>query len=484
MTNQIRQLCLAPDGQKEVLQGNIAFAVGCVRGGIHAADGYPGTPSTEVIHRGLSQVQDLITVGWSVNEAVAAAVGQGHTLAGRDCVVTMKTPGLFQAADIFTSGAFYSHERGGLVYYIATDFVPSATQHVIDLRYLFKSCFIPVLEPRNHQELHESAALAAEIARNYNTQIVIMPSGVLCHSEGLVRMMEPQSREPVEMPPSLRPFAVMPAVVRADYDNAVTTRMPALTEMVENSPLNRWEKGAGKLGVITYSICDVFVQEVKESLASDIDVLSLAFTNPLPMNLIRRFCDSIDGPVIVIEDGYRYVQEAILQNEIKVRGKESNDPLTEWSPALVAERLGFELTHPRRDVPVVPRPPTICAGCPYRLFAQEAAAMRKKGLLDAVFGDIGCNALLYFLNVTDTSLAMGASEGMRQGMTLSRPEEASRCLTVVGDSTECHTGMAATRNAVYRNIAGVKVILDNSWTAMTGGQPSPTSPRRRSPALS
>jgi len=36
--------------------------------------------------------------------------------------------------------------------------------------------------------------------------------------------------------------------------------------------------------------------------------------------------------------------------------------------------------------------------------------------------------------------------------------------------------MAATRNAVYRNIAGVKVILDNSWTAMTGGQPSPTSP--------
>ncbi len=65
---------------------------------------------------------------------------------------------------------------------------------------------------------------------------------------------------------------------------------------------------------------------------------------------------------------------------------------------------------------------------------------------------------------------------MRQGFVLSRPEEISRCLAIVGDSTECHTGMAATRNAVFRNIAGVKVILDNSWTAMTGGQPSPTSP--------
>jgi len=46
MASSIRQLCLAPSGQAEILQGNIAFAVGCVRGGIHAADGYPGTPSS------------------------------------------------------------------------------------------------------------------------------------------------------------------------------------------------------------------------------------------------------------------------------------------------------------------------------------------------------------------------------------------------------------------------------------------------------
>jgi len=50
--NKIKELCLAPDGRPEVLQGNIAFAVGCVRAGIHSADGYPGTPSTEVIDRG------------------------------------------------------------------------------------------------------------------------------------------------------------------------------------------------------------------------------------------------------------------------------------------------------------------------------------------------------------------------------------------------------------------------------------------------
>lgn len=163
MPNPIEQLCLAPSDQAEVLQGNLAFAVGCVRAGIHCADGYPGTPSWEVIDRGLSQVQNLIHVGWSVNEAVAAAVGHGHTLAGRDCVVTMKIPGLFQAADVFTSGSAFVQERGALIYYIASDFTPSSTQHVIDPRYLFKSCFVPVFEPRNHQELHEAAGIAVDM---------------------------------------------------------------------------------------------------------------------------------------------------------------------------------------------------------------------------------------------------------------------------------------------------------------------------------
>ena len=476
MANTIRQLCTAPIGEIAVLQGNIAFAVGCVRGGVHAADGYPGTPSTEVIDRGLSEVQDLITVGWSVNEAIASAVGHGHSMAGRDCVVTMKIPGLYQAADAFTTGALYGMPRGALVYYVASDFVPSATQHTIDPRYLFRSCFVPVFEPRNHQEMHEAAAIAVEIGRTFRTQVVVMPSGVLCHSEGLVRMMAPQSRELVQVTSSFREFNALPNMARANYNHAVTERIPALTQMVEHSPLNRWEKGSGTLGVITYGICEMYAREVKESLAPDIDVLSLAFTNPLPMQLITRFCESIDGPVFVIEDGYRFVQESLQQAGLKVQGKAANDPLTEWTPALVAERLGFAVSHPKSIVPAVPRPPAICPGCPYRLFGEEVAAMRKKGLIDVVFGDIGCYALLYFLNAVDTALCMGAGEAMRQGFVLSRPEEVSRCLAVVGDSTECHTGMAATRNAVFRNIAGVKVIMDNSWTAMTGGQPSPTSP--------
>lgn len=478
MKNIVRQMCEAPAGQVEIIQGNMAFAVGCVRGGVHAADGYPGTPSSEVIDRGLSQVQDMLKVGWSVNEAVAAAVGHGHSLAGRDCVVTMKIPGLFQAGDIFTSGALFVKERGALVYYIASDFTPSSTQHTLDPRYLFKSCFVPVYEPRNHQEMHEAAALAVDISRTYKTQVVVMPNGNLCHSEGLVRLMSVQQREPVQMPESLKAFNVLPALARKNYDVVLTERMPALLEMVETSPLNKWEKGSGKVGVITYGVGDMYVREVRETLGADFDLLSLAFTNPLPMNLIREFCESIDGEIFVIEDGYRYLQETIDHAGFRISGKEPFSSLTEWTPALIAEKMGL-LSHNHfqssASVPVS-RPPVICPGCPYRLFAQEVALLKKKKQLDVVFGDIGCNTLLYFMNALDTGLAMGASESERVGYVFSRPEQASRCISVIGDGTECHSGMDATRNTVYRNIPGVQVILDNSWAGMTGGQPSPTSP--------
>jgi indolepyruvate ferredoxin oxidoreductase alpha subunit len=483
MKNIVRELCEAPSGRAEVLQGNMAFAVGCVRGGVHAVDGYPGTPSTEVIDRGLSQVQDLLKVGWSVNEAVAAGVGHGHSMAGRDCVVTMKIPGLFQAGDIFTSGALFVQPRGALVYYIASDFTPSSTQHTLDPRYLFKSCFVPVFEPRNHQEMYESASLAVEISRQYKTQVVVMPNGNLCHSEGLIRLMPTVQRETVLMPESLKAFNVLPAIARKNYDSVLTERMPALLEMVETSPLNKWEKSTrqpgqkARVGVITYGIGDMYVREVRQALSAEFDLLSLAFTNPLPMQLIRDFCNSIGGEIFVIEDGYRYLQETIENAGYKVTGKDLYSPLTEWTPALVAEKMGLANHAESSTAAPVMRPPVICPGCPYRLIAQEISLLKKKKMLDAVFGDIGCNTLLYFMNALDTGLAMGASEAERIGYVFSRPEQAGRCISIVGDGTECHSGLDATRNAAYRNMPGVKVILDNSWAGMTGGQPSPTSPQ-------
>ena len=65
------------------------------------------------------------------------------------------------------------------------------------------------------------------------------------------------------------------------------------------------------------------------------------------------------------------------------------------------------------------------------------------------------------------------NKSIRDTSVFSNPD---KCISIIGDSTECHSGMDATRSTMFRNVPGVKVVLDNYWTAMTGGQPAPSSP--------
>ncbi len=62
----LNDLYQTPSGVRRVLQGNTAFALGVLHAGIHAADGYPGTPSTEAMEA-LLEAPDRILAGWSVN---------------------------------------------------------------------------------------------------------------------------------------------------------------------------------------------------------------------------------------------------------------------------------------------------------------------------------------------------------------------------------------------------------------------------------
>lgn len=474
----IRELCEEKENTPYVVQGNIAFASGCVRAGIDAAEGYPGTPSTEVIDKGLAKVQDKIKVGWAVNEAVAASMGVGVSLAGKDAVVTMKIPGVFQAGDVFTSASSYSVERGGLVFYIASDFVPNSTQHLVDPRYLYKSCFLPVFEPRNHQEMHDAPKIAVEISREFKTAAVVHASGLLCHSEGLIRLM-PRVKRPEAPVGDFKAMNSLPGNARKSFDRIMDERMPRLQAYVDASPLNKEYRGSGKKGVVTYGSGALYMEEYRAVVDSDTDVLSLAFTNPLPMEKIKAFVNRIQaqgGKVYVLEDGYRFVEESCRMAGLSVIGKPVCTKTTEWNFADIVEFLGGTCESVQADVLPVPRPPMICAGCPYRLIGILLNRLRRQDKIDAIFGDIGCNTLLYFMNASDTCLAMGASESMRAGYVAVKPEKQGRVVSLLGDGTECHTGLDATRNSLFHHIGGLKIILDNEWIGMTGGQPSPTSP--------
>ncbi|RQW77756.1 MAG: pyruvate ferredoxin oxidoreductase [Geobacter sp.] len=481
--SKFEEMIDAPAGSKFLLQGNQAFALGVMHAGYHSADGYPGTPSTEIIDKSLATVQDRISVGWSVNEAVSVAVAVGRAIAGDDTLVTMKTPGALQAGDTITTAAFYNAPAGALVLLVASDYAPSSTQHVIDLKYLFASSRIPVLEPRNHQEMYELPRIAADISRKFNTPVVILANGILCHSEALIETGESRKVERREVSKDLKSWMGMPYLARSRYNQATTERIPQLAEWLESSPLVTETEGPEEWSIIAGGESNIIVAEALKTLGCKPAILSLAALYPIPEERIAAFCAKSKGKVLVFEDGDKFLEEKIRLLGMDVVSKGKYSTITDWTPETVIdhivkniETVDFIQPQSRKlALPPVMRPPSICPGCPYRALGLTVDKLRKQGKIFSSFGDIGCSTLLYFLNAIDSCLCMGASDSMRQGFVLSRPEYATKTISVVGDSCECHSGLDATRNAVFRNTPGVKIVLDNSITAMTGGQPAPSS---------
>jgi len=71
---------------------------------------------------------------------------------------------------------------------------------------------------------------------------------------------------------------------------------------------------------------------------------------------------------------------------------------------------------------------------------------------------------------------MGASIGNALGVKRAMPADDERpVVAVIGDSTFVHAGIPGLIDAVYNSTAATICILDNSTTAMTGGQDHPAS---------
>jgi indolepyruvate ferredoxin oxidoreductase, alpha subunit len=273
----------------------------------------------------------------------------------------------------------------------------------------------------------------------------------------------------------------MPGIARVNYNKATQERIPQIQEWLESSTLVTEEAGSDEWGIILSGESEIIVKEALQNIDKKPSILSLGMCYPLPKERIKAFASKVKGKLFVFEDGDRFLENQIRLLSIPLIGKEDNSVITDWTPVMVIEQLakhvGFSYSIIKKEVDIKPlnRPPAICPGCPYRAFALTVSKLKKKKKIYAAFGDIGCSTLLYFLNALDTVCCMGASDTLRQGFVLSRPDYAAKTISIIGDSCECHSGLDATRNAIFRQTAGVKVILDNSVTAMTGGQPAPSS---------
>ncbi|MBR6102956.1 MAG: indolepyruvate ferredoxin oxidoreductase subunit alpha [Ruminococcus sp.] len=451
---------------KKLMLGNEAFARGLYEAGCKLASSYPGTPSTEITEEVAKY--DEVYAEWAPNEKVAMEVALGASIAGARSFCAMKHVGLNVAADpLYTAG--YTGVTGGMVIAVADDPGMHSSQNEQDSRHHAIASKVMMVEPSDSAECKEFAKAAFDLSERFDTPVIVRMSTRVAHSQSAVELCEREEKELIPYKKNIQKFVMMPGNAIRRHPQ-VEQRLVDIREYAETSPLNRVEYNDTKIGVIAAGIS---YQYAKEALGSKASYLKLGIVNPLPVEIIKDFCQKCET-VYVIEQLDDVIETHCKKLGLTVHGKDTFSLLGEISQSIVREKIlgeTAEFAEFPENVPV--RPPVMCAGCPHRgLFY----CLSKLGVM--VSGDIGC----YTLGATaplcamDSTICMGASISGLHGFNKIRGAESEKkSVAVIGDSTFMHSGMTGLVNIAYNATNSTVIILDNSITGMTGHQQNPTT---------
>lgn len=472
--------------QRELLMGNQAIALGALDVGVEFVCGYPGTPSTEIIETIYTRKDENVYVEWSVNEKVALEVAAGAAYSGYRCLVTMKQVGLNACSDPAMNLSYIGVEAG-LVIVVADDPGPISSQTEQDTRNYAIYSKIPLLDPGTPEEAYSMTQYAFELSEKYKTPVILRPTTRICHSYAGVERTRTNFHIRKKGFDKNDKWVCFPAL---SYLNHLKVEK-RFNDLVEEFKVSQFAKmyGTGDILILASSVNYSYAVEAIRYLQIDEKeyVLFEASTIPLPEQLVSDLLDE-KKCVVVLEDldavieryvYYLYAKTGIvpphiygkISGDVKKAGENTVDEILD----LLKKVFGYadRLENPKKvDMDVEQKKAVLCAGCPHRAsFYVVKKAMKKR---NAIFcGDIGCYTLgkMSPLNMVDTCLCMGASITMGLGLQRTNPQKT--VISFIGDSTFFHTGIQGILNGIYNNGKLTIIILDNSSTAMTGGQPTP-----------
>ncbi len=463
--------------QKLLLLGDEAIAQAAIDAGVSGVYAYPGTPSTEitayVISSGEARERGIVA-SWCANEKTAAESALGMSYAGKRAMTCMKHVGLNVAADPFMNSAL-TGTNGGLIFVVADDPSMHSSQNEQDSRFFAKFAMIPIFEPSNQQEAYDMVHDAFELSERYKVPVMLRITTRLAHSRSGILKKNPRAQNEMKLPASLQQFVLLPGIARKKYQGLLGAQMSFEQESAA-SPYNEFLPGADKsMGIVACGLAYNYLMENYPDRNITYPVVKIC-QYPLPENMLLQLYEECDK-LLVLEEGYPIVEDMLkgflrLGKAISGRLDGTLPRAGELDPVIVANALGFrqeELT-PIPDL-VAPRPPSLCKGCSHIdsfLALNEVLESHAKG---RVFSDIGCYTLAALppYEAINSCVDMGASITMAKG---AADAGLIPAIAVIGDSTFTHSGITGLLDAVNEKSSITVIILDNSTTAMTGGQPS------------
>ena len=510
-------------GAGEVFQGEgiLAITKALLENGVGYVAGYQGSPISHLMDV-LADAQDILGELGVHFEASASEATAAATLAAsvhypiRGAVTFKSTVGTNVASDALANLASGGVTGGALVI-VGEDYGEgSSIMQERSHAFAMKSQ-IWLLDPRpNLPSIVKAVGDGFQLSETSNSPVMLQLRIKSCHMLGafLARdnIAPPVTvRDALQAPKRDIERIVLPPASFLHEQEKVVKRLPAALEYIRTHALNEvfgpqsQSAKAAKIGLVCQGgLYNTVIRSLQRlglsNLYGDTDVplYVLNVTYPLVEEEFLAFAGG-KTDILVIEEGYPEFIEQELRAMLHKSGHGTRlygkDPfpragemtaqvmlegisafVSRTAPALLPTRArapntpsGAPIAELVETVPA--RPPGFCTGCPERpIFAATKLVEQELGP-HHIASDIGCH--LFSINAPFNlgATTMGYGLGPASAAAFNDKRASRRSISFLGDGGFWHNGLTSSiGNAVFNGNDGVIVIVDNYYSAATGGQ--------------
>ena len=501
-------------GDGEVFRGEGILAVtkALLEAGVSYVGGYQGAPISHLMDV-LADARDILTeldvhFEASASEATAAAMlAASVNYPLRGAVTWKSTVGTNVASDALANVAS-SGVKGGALVIVGEDYGEGSSIMQERTHAFAMKSQMWLLDPRpNLPSIVDAVARGFELSEASNTPVMLELRIRACHVYGSFTAKDNVKpafglRDAMENPDRDYSRVVLPPSNFVHEVEKVESRWPAAVEYIRKHKLNEFLGGhKGETGIIVQGgLYNTLMRALEiAGLANaygetDIPIYCLNVAYPLIDDEVKGFCLDKKAVLLVEEGQPEYIEQAvnaILRNtdiQTRVIGKAVLPRAGEYTSAVLAEGVrAFLNDHAPALLPsaaetapapavqelasVVPqRPAGFCTGCPERPVFSAMKLVQKEIGKFHVSCDIGCHlfSILPPFDIGNTTMGYGLGWA---GASAFAADAKQRTVSIMGDGGFWHNGLTSgVGNAVFNKNDNVLVIVDNGYSAATGGQ--------------
>jgi len=506
-------------------EGILAVTKALLQSGVSYVAGYQGAPISHLMDvlADANEILEGLGVHFenSASEATAAA-----TLAAsvnyplRGAVTFKSTVGTNVASDALANLASGGVTGGALVI-IGEDYGEGSSIMQERVHAFAMKSQMWLLDPRpNLPSIVKAVETSFELSEASNTPVMLMLRIRACHVYGHFKTKDNVRpafglKDALENPRRDLNRIAMPPMTYVHEKDKWENRWPAAIKFVEEHRLNEFFEGdADDIGIVLQgglyntTIRALMLNGLADAFGdSKIPLYVMNVTYPLVDKEFIRFCAGKKAILIVEEGQPDYIEQAVntilrrADIQTKIHGKDVLPMAGEYTGGVVREGIRKFIAKVRPDLipadapapDAVPlkqrenkaaalvgadvhgRPPSFCTGCPERpIFAAMKLVERELGT-HHVSADIGCHLFSIFppFNVGATTMGYGLGAA---GASALNVKAGKRAISMMGDGGFWHNGLTSgVGNAVFNKSDNVLIIVDNGYSAATGGQDIPSS---------